>query len=176
MRPASRRPPAPDPGFLLDPFEPLYLETWRRGLFDRKLEAALRELAECRACPRDCGANRLSGERRACGTGRLAIVSSAFAHFGEEDCLRGSKGSGTIFFGMCNLRCVGDEISRDTYVNLMGQYHPDHEVGRAGRHGRPRLAEIDRPPSAAELRPARAAARDAGIWRLDERVGAPGEV
>jgi uncharacterized Fe-S radical SAM superfamily protein PflX len=36
----------------------------------------------------------------------MAIVSSAFPHRGEEDCLRGRNGSGTIFFAMCNLRCV----------------------------------------------------------------------
>jgi putative pyruvate formate lyase activating enzyme len=42
----------------------------------------------------------------ACKTGRFAVVSSAFAHFGEEDCLRGRNGSGTIFFSHCNLRCV----------------------------------------------------------------------
>ncbi|MDK1292895.1 MAG: radical SAM protein, partial [Actinomycetota bacterium] len=42
----------------------------------------------------------------ACKTGRHAVVSSAFAHFGEEDCLRGWLGSGTIFFAHCNLRCV----------------------------------------------------------------------
>lgn len=41
-----------------------------------------------------------------CKTGRYAVVSSAFPHFGEEDCLRGWKGSGTIFFSHCNLRCV----------------------------------------------------------------------
>jgi putative pyruvate formate lyase activating enzyme len=41
-----------------------------------------------------------------CRTGRHAVVSSFFAHFGEEDCLRGRNGSGTIFFGQCNLRCV----------------------------------------------------------------------
>ena len=39
-------------------------------------------------------------------TGRFAVVSSAFPHFGEEDCLRGWNGSGTIFFSHCNLRCV----------------------------------------------------------------------
>jgi putative pyruvate formate lyase activating enzyme len=50
--------------------------------------------------------NRLIGETRVCNTGRHAIVSSAFPHFGEEDCLRGWNGSGTIFFGLCNLRCV----------------------------------------------------------------------
>jgi len=39
-------------------------------------------------------------------SGRKAIVSSAFPHFGEESVLQGWNGSGTIFFGMCNLRCV----------------------------------------------------------------------
>jgi putative pyruvate formate lyase activating enzyme len=42
----------------------------------------------------------------ACKTGRNAVVTSAFPHLGEEDCLRGRNGSGTIFFGHCNLRCV----------------------------------------------------------------------
>src|SRR2546426_10646436 len=37
---------------------------------------------------------------------KRARVASAFPHFGEEDCLRGWNGSGTIFFGWCNLRCV----------------------------------------------------------------------
>jgi putative pyruvate formate lyase activating enzyme len=42
----------------------------------------------------------------ACKTGRYAVVGSYFPHFGEEDCLRGWNGSGTIFFSHCNLRCV----------------------------------------------------------------------
>ncbi len=41
-----------------------------------------------------------------CHTGRRARVASAFPHFGEEGCLRGTRGSGTIFFSYCNLRCV----------------------------------------------------------------------
>ena len=56
--------------------------------------------------PRNCHINRLQDEKRVCNTGRHAIVSSAFPHFGEENCLRGWNGSGTIFFGLCNLRCV----------------------------------------------------------------------
>ena len=63
-------------------------------------------LADCRACPRDCRVNRLENKWAACKTGRHAVVNSAFAHFGEEDCLRGWNGSGTIFFSHCNLRCV----------------------------------------------------------------------
>ena len=42
----------------------------------------------------------------ACKTGRHAVVGSWFPHFGEEDCLRGWNGSGTVFFSHCNLRCV----------------------------------------------------------------------
>ncbi|MFQ5747690.1 MAG: radical SAM protein [Gemmatimonadota bacterium] len=63
-------------------------------------------LEECRACPRDCAVNRLEDRWAACKTGRHAVVGSYFPHFGEEDCLRGWNGSGTIFFLHCNLRCV----------------------------------------------------------------------
>lgn len=93
-----------DERFVIEPFEPAYLRLSRAELRE-KVDAAMAELADCRACPRDCGVNRLEGETRVCHTGRYAIVSSAFAHFGEEDCLRGRFGSGTIFFSMCNLRC-----------------------------------------------------------------------
>jgi putative pyruvate formate lyase activating enzyme len=92
--------------FTLTDFEPAYLETHRSGALDAKVEAARRELAHCLACPRDCGVNRLLDERGVCHVGRHALVASAFAHFGEEDCLRGSRGSGTIFFSFCNLKCV----------------------------------------------------------------------
>ncbi len=67
---------------------------------------AVASLEECRCCPRDCGVNRLEDKWSACKTGRYAVVGSYFAHFGEEDCLRGWNGSGTIFFSHCNLRCV----------------------------------------------------------------------
>ena len=63
-------------------------------------------LASCRACPRNCDVNRLQNRWSACKTGRYAVVTSAFPHLGEENCLRGWNGSGTIFFGHCNLRCV----------------------------------------------------------------------
>jgi len=63
-------------------------------------------LASCTVCPKDCGNNRLNDEIAACYSGRLPIVSSYTAHFGEEPCLSGTKGAGNIFFGNCNLRCV----------------------------------------------------------------------
>ncbi len=96
----------PDPRFVIDDFEPAYLGLYRRGELAARVEQALAELEDCCACPRNCHVNRLKGEQRVCHTGRHAIVSSAFPHFGEEDCLRGWNGSGTIFFGLCNLRCV----------------------------------------------------------------------
>ena len=91
--------------FVVRGFEPAYLRLSAAAIAGRA-EAARAELADCRACPRNCGCNRMRDERRACHTGRHALVASAFAHFGEEDCLRGWRGSGTIFFAFCNLRCV----------------------------------------------------------------------
>ncbi len=312
-----------DPRFLIEDHEPVFLRTWREGRFGAKVERARDELADCKACPRDCGVNRLQDEKGVCHTGRWPYVASAFPHLGEEDCLRGWKGSGTIFFSYCNLKCVfcqnwdisttdagrehdatqiaalmlqlqtrgchninfvtpehvapqlveaiaiavpkglnvpivyntsgydaiaslelmdglvdiympdfkfwepdtsrrlaraidypektraaitemhrqvgvlrfgpdglarrgllvrhlvvpglvdesaaifrwlQDEVSADTYVNIMGQYRPEHRV--PGSH---RYADIDRYPYRAEMEEAYRAARDAGLWRFDER-------
>jgi putative pyruvate formate lyase activating enzyme len=60
----------------------------------------------CEVCPRGCPVDRLDDQHGLCATGRRAVVASYFPHFGEEDCLRGWRGSGTIFFSGCNLRCV----------------------------------------------------------------------
>lgn len=91
---------------VLDDWEPAYLGALRRGELAARADAAREELRSCRACPRDCGVNRLAGETAVCRVGRHAVVASAFAHHGEEDCLRGRSGSGTIFFAGCNLRCA----------------------------------------------------------------------
>jgi putative pyruvate formate lyase activating enzyme len=85
--------------------KPSYLDLGP-GELRRRADQAVAALGECRLCPRDCGVDRLAGKWAACKTGRFAVVSSAFPHHGEEDCLRGWRGSGTIFFGHCNLRCV----------------------------------------------------------------------
>lgn len=96
----------PRKSFLLDPFEPAYMALQRSGELSGRAEAALKELESCTSCPRDCGVDRMEDETAVCRTGRYARVSSAFPHRGEEDCLRGRRGSGTIFFSMCNLQCV----------------------------------------------------------------------
>ncbi|HSF85648.1 MAG TPA: radical SAM protein [Acidimicrobiia bacterium] len=117
--------------FVIDDFEPTYLARWRSGELASRVETARRELERCRACPRDCDINRLADERALCHTGRYARVASAFPHFGEEDCLRGTHGSGTIFFAFCNLRCVfcqnwdisqapaGDEFTAEMLAAVM---------------------------------------------------------
>jgi putative pyruvate formate lyase activating enzyme len=319
---------SPGARFRLDAFEPAYVTLHRDGRLTQRAEAARRALESCHLCPRGCGARRLGGETGTCGTGRHAIVSSAFPHLGEEDCLRGRRGSGTVFFSLCNLRCsfcqnadiswlrsgeecdaeelasillslqdrgchninlvtpshvvpqvieavavaaarglrlpivyntggydaaetlhlldgvvdvympdfkfwrpetadryarapdypeharqairemhrqvgplrfgpdglarrgvlvrhlvvpshteesaaifewLAREISPDTYVNVMGQYHPAWKVGEPDGEGRIRFPEINRRPRAWEMRAAYDAARRAGLWRLDER-------
>ncbi len=87
-------------------FAPAYLALHRQGKLQRRADTAVTQLQSCHVCPRDCGVDRLAGETAVCKLGRYAWVSSYFPHFGEENCLRGWQGSGTIFFAMCNLRCV----------------------------------------------------------------------
>jgi len=82
-----------------------FLERSRDELLARVARAHA-ELRACRACPWACEVDRLADRVGVCRTGRYARVASAFPHFGEEDCLRGWRGSGTIFFAWCNLHCV----------------------------------------------------------------------
>ena len=62
--------------------------------------------AKCFLCPRKCGADRNNGERGFCRSGSLSVVARAAPHFGEEPCISGSCGSGTVFFAGCNMQCV----------------------------------------------------------------------
>jgi putative pyruvate formate lyase activating enzyme len=99
--------PQTQPNFVIASrdFEPAYRRLYRTGELERRAREAVESLASCRVCPRDCRADRLADKTAACKTGRYARVSSYFPHVGEEDCLRGWRGSGTIFFSWCNLRC-----------------------------------------------------------------------
>lgn len=96
--------------------EPAYLRLYRTGELKQRALTAIESLASCRGCPRKCGDDRLANQTGVCKTGRFACVSSYGPHFGEERCLSGSRGSGTIFFSWCNLRCPfcqNHEISHD---------------------------------------------------------------
>lgn len=85
---------------------PGYVSLYKSGELEQRVAKALDSLKECRICPWGCGINRLENEKKVCRIGRHARVASCFPHFGEENCLRGTRGSGTIFFGWCNMRCV----------------------------------------------------------------------
>ncbi len=86
---------------------PAYLNLIDNGELARRVDRAVQNLAHCTCCARRCGANRFeeTDPKPFCRTGRYASVASCFPHHGEESCLRGSHGSGTIFFTNCNLRC-----------------------------------------------------------------------
>ena len=86
--------------------EPSYLALLRSGELLERVEKLEALLERCTVCPGDCLNNRLKDEIAACYSGRLPIVSSYTAHFGEEPPLVGTRGAGNIFFGNCNLRCV----------------------------------------------------------------------
>jgi putative pyruvate formate lyase activating enzyme len=86
--------------------KPSYLRLLNEGLLQTRVEALEHLLESCTVCPRDCLNNRLNNEIAACYSGRLPIVSSYTAHFGEEPPLVGTRGAGNVFFGNCNLRCV----------------------------------------------------------------------
>ena len=86
-------------------YAPAYLVTYEKRLLGDKIDEALEALRSCTLCPRDCRINRWE-KFAVCKVARYARVSSFFRHFGEEDVLRGRRGSGTIFFSWCNLRCV----------------------------------------------------------------------
>jgi putative pyruvate formate lyase activating enzyme len=86
--------------------EPGYIELHRSGELVNRAQALKQLLSDCCLCPRQCGINRLAGEKGVCRTGSNAVVASYAPHFGEESPLVGSKGSGTIFLSHCNLRCV----------------------------------------------------------------------
>ncbi len=87
-------------------FEPAYIRTLNEGEFPEKIRQAQEMMRQCRVCPRNCGVNRLGGEKGFCELGPRAVVSSANPHFGEELPLVGAHGSGTIFFASCNLKCI----------------------------------------------------------------------
>lgn len=85
--------------------QPSYRNLFKSGELLRRVARGYAALKECRLCPRDCGVNRLSGKVGACKTSKVAHVASANLHFGEEPPITGTRGSGTIFFTGCNLRC-----------------------------------------------------------------------
>jgi putative pyruvate formate lyase activating enzyme len=86
-------------------FVPGYLKLEREGELKGREEALWARLESCDICARGCGANRMQGEVGVCSTKSWVKVASYGPHHGEETELRGSHGSGTVFFSHCNLLC-----------------------------------------------------------------------
>jgi putative pyruvate formate lyase activating enzyme len=132
LRTASVSHPQPDLQWTVYDHVPAYLSLGVEQIEERAKRAVwLLGEERCDVCPRLCKVGRLHDERGLCGIGRLAVVASYFAHFGEENCLRGWNGSGTIFFSGCNLRCVfcqnydisweirGEKVTSDRLAQMM---------------------------------------------------------
>ena len=85
--------------------KPNYLQLLIAGELQKRVADARQHLSVCDVCAWECPIDRLAGEIGVCRTGERARVSSFGPHLGEENPLRGWRGSGTIFFTRCNLRC-----------------------------------------------------------------------
>ena len=98
---------------------------------NQRIEKLFKILENCEVCPRKCHLNRLKNKKGFCLLGYLPTVSAFHPHFGEENVLVGSRGSGTIFFTSCNLACVycqnyeisqlriGEKISFERLAEMM---------------------------------------------------------
>ncbi len=97
---------------------PSYLSLLESGELEQRAAEGREILTQCTLCPRECGINRSTDERGECQSGSLTPVYNYMAHHGEEKPLRGTRGSGTIFFSGCNLHCLycqNADISQKNY-------------------------------------------------------------
>lgn len=85
---------------------PAYEKLEIEGKLAERVKQAYAIFENCQLCPRKCGVNRLKGEKGFCRAPVKPVIFSYHPHFGEEMSVVGGKGSGTIFFSNCNLRCV----------------------------------------------------------------------
>lgn len=110
---------------------PAYIELHRSGELKKRGKELWEMMESCKLCPRECGANRIAGEKGFCEASAKLEIASYHPHFGEEKSLVGKNGSGTIFLSNCNLRCVfcinweisqggwGQEESLESFANMM---------------------------------------------------------
>lgn len=96
-----------------------------RPRWSQIVERALERLSPCKLCPHQCGVHRHQNEKGRCQIGRKCLVASFGPHMGEEPCLTGTKGSGTIFFSRCNLLCVFCQNCQISHEGLGYEIEPD---------------------------------------------------
>ena len=113
-------------------------------------------MKECRVCPRNCSADRLSDQKGFCKAGAEIILARAALHMWEEPCISGKEGSGAVFFSGCSLGCKfcqNGQISRgqtgkkvtadrlaDIFLELQQQKANNINLVTAG-HFLPQVAE-----------------------------------
>ena len=113
-------------------------------------------MKECRVCPRNCSADRLSDQKGFCRVGAEIILARAALHMWEEPCISGKEGSGAVFFSGCSLGCKfcqNGQISRgqtgkkvtvdrlaDIFLELQQQKANNLNLVTAG-HFLPQVAE-----------------------------------
>jgi len=85
---------------------PSYLKLFKSSELSERAKKLYSFYENCCLCPRDCRVDRLKGQTGKCEATAKLKISSAVPHFGEEAPLVGKRGSGTIFFSHCGLRCV----------------------------------------------------------------------
>lgn len=99
-------------------FKPAYSRLLDSSVLKERAEEAYEHLSDCDLCGNDCGVDRLAGKRGVCQILGQARINSYGPHHGEEDPLRGWRGSGTIFFSSCNLHC---------------QFCQNHDISQTGQ-------------------------------------------
>jgi putative pyruvate formate lyase activating enzyme len=126
---ATREPVSGVPTMRRKDFKPAYLELERSGELSKRARELYAIFRSCRLCPRQCGVNRVKGEKGICEATSRLKVASAHPHFGEEKPLVGRHGSGTIFFSHCNLRCCFCQNWEIAHRGD-GSYLSDESLGR----------------------------------------------
>ena len=105
---------------------PAYMALARSGELGERAKALREMLTDCRMCPNECGVDRTAGPTGLCKAGAEVVVGAAEAHRGEEKCISGQGGSGTVFFTGCNLRCIHCQnfaISQQGEGETLGDEH-----------------------------------------------------
>ncbi len=106
---------------------PGYLKLFQNGELTKRVGQLRALFSPCRLCPFKCNVDRTKGEKGRCQASSKVKVARALPHFGEEPVISGSKGSGTIFFSHCNLKCCFCQNYQISHEAL-GQEHSVEEL------------------------------------------------
>ncbi len=98
--------------------------------FERRIEILYQRMYKCDICPRNCGVDRYETNKGICRMTTTLKIASINLHFGEEPPISGSRGSGTIFFSGCPLRCKFCQNYPISQL-LNGNYITEEELAEA---------------------------------------------